>query len=199
MKIALQPADVLVVVDVQVDFVTGTLAVAGAEHILPIVNRYLDAFQAHGLPIVATRDWHPPDHVSFKSRAGPWPAHCVAGTPGAEFAPGLALPSGVHVIDKGRARERDAYSGFEGTRMDGLLARLGARRLFVCGLATDYCVLNTVRDALHHGYDVFLLVDAIRAVDAAPGDGATAVRGMLQLGARALRVDEVEAPAHAHG
>ena len=199
MKTTLRSGDVLVVVDVQVDFVAGALAVPGAEHILPVVNRYLSEFEVRRLPIVATRDWHPPNHVSFASRAGPWPVHCVAGTPGAQFAAGLGLPRDAHVVSKAAARDRDAYSAFQEPELPALLERLGARRLFVCGLATEYCVLNTVHDALHRGYEVFLLVDAIRAVNLEPEDGVIAVRGMLALGALPLRLDEIEEAAAIHG
>jgi nicotinamidase/pyrazinamidase len=199
MDIALQPGDVLLVTDMQVDFVSGSLAVPEALHILPVISRYIGAFQARGLPIVATRDWHPPDHVSFDTCGGPWPVHCVAGTRGAELLPALGLPRDTHVIDKATRRDREAYSAFAEPPLDALLGRLGARRLFACGLATEYCVLNTVRDALHRGYEVFLLVDAIRAVNLLPEDGAVAVRAMLALGAKALRIDEIEEAAVADG
>jgi nicotinamidase/pyrazinamidase len=198
MNVALQPGDVLVVVDVQVDFVTGSLAVPGAAAVLPAVNHCIERFAAHALPVVATRDWHPPGHVSFRPR-GPWPPHCVAGTPGAAFAPGLTLPEGAHVVDKAVTPDRDAYSGFEGTRLQALLGRLGARRLFVCGLATDYCVLATVRDALRHGYAVLVLSDAIRAVDVRPGDGEAALREMGGLGAQLARAREIDSTVAADG
>lgn len=199
MKIELSEDDVLLIADVQVDFVTGTLSVPEAADIVPVVNRYIAEFDSQGLPIVASRDWHPPGHVSFKARGGPWPEHCVAGTRGAQFLPGLELPRGVHIVSKGVDRDREAYSAFQGTGLGALLRRLGVRRIFVGGLATDYCVLATVKDAIRLGYEVYLLTDAIRAVDARPGDGAAALRGMLELGARPLRVDQVGARASADG
>jgi nicotinamidase/pyrazinamidase len=198
MNVALQAGDVLVVVDVQVDFVSGSLAVPGAAAVLPAVNHCIERFAAHALPVVATRDWHPATHVSFRPR-GPWPPHCVGGTPGAAFAPGLRLPERAHVVDKAATPDRDAYSGFEGTRLAALLERLGARRLFVCGLATDYCVLATVRDALRLGYAAFVVRDAIRAVDVRSGDGEAALREMEGLGARLLEARQVDAPVPAHG
>jgi nicotinamidase/pyrazinamidase len=199
MNVTPQPGDALVIVDVQRDFVGGNLAVPNAEQVVPVLEHYIGCFRKKGLPIFATRDWHPADHVSFHERGGIWPAHCVAGTQGAEFAPGLSLASGATVVSKGTSRDIDAYSAFEGTGFDETLRRAGIRRLFVGGLATDYCVLATVRDALDKGYRVFLLADAIRAVDRKPGDGAFAVRTMLRLGAELLHEQEVDPRLQAHG
>jgi nicotinamidase/pyrazinamidase len=182
--VRLDTGDALIVVDVQNDFLPGgALAVPEGDAVVPVLNAWLARFGAHQLPVFATRCWHPPDHCSFKARGGPWPPHCMAGTPGAEFAAGLALPPAAHIISKATTADRDAYSGFEGTDLDARLRQLGARRVFVGGLATDYCVLNTVRDALRLGYTTVLLRDAIRAVDVEPGDGERAVAEMLRLGA----------------
>ncbi|MBI2104107.1 MAG: isochorismatase family protein, partial [Candidatus Omnitrophica bacterium] len=157
--------DALMVVDVQNDFLPGgSLAVPEGDAVVPVLNRYLEAFKERGLPVVASRDWHPPGHCSFKDQGGPWPAHCMMGTPGAAFAPALALPPTALIISKGSDPERDAYSGFQGTDLHERLRLLGAQRLFVGGLATDYCVRETVQDALARGYAVILLQDAIRAV-----------------------------------
>jgi nicotinamidase/pyrazinamidase len=183
----LRAGDALVLVDVQNDFLPGgSLAVPGGDGVIPPLNGWIARFRAARLPIFATRDWHPPDHCSFQSQGGPWPAHCVADSEGAAFAPGLALPSDARVISKANRREADAYSGFAGTDLDDRLRRAGVNRLFVGGLATDYCVLNTVKDALGLGYRVQLLTDAIRAVDARPGDGARAMAEMLAAGALPL-------------
>jgi nicotinamidase/pyrazinamidase len=183
----LRAGDALVLVDVQNDFLPGgSLAVPGGDGVIPPLNGWIARFKAARLPIFATRDWHPPDHCSFQSQGGPWPAHCVADSEGAAFAPGLALPSDARVISKATRREADAYSGFAGTDLDDRLRRAGVNRLFVGGLATDYCVLNTVKDALGLGYRVQLLTDAIRAVDARPGDGARAMAEMLAAGALPL-------------
>ncbi|GAB4169472.1 MAG: nicotinamidase [Rhodocyclaceae bacterium] len=182
-----QRGDALVIVDVQNDFLPGgALAVPGGDAVVAPLNQWIARFSALGLPVFATRDWHPADHCSFRERGGPWPPHCIAGTRGAAFAGGLALPAAVRVISKAQARDADAYSGFSGTDLDAQLRSGGTRRLFVGGLATDYCVLNTVRDALALGYGVELLIDAIRAVDVRPGDGESAIAQMLALGARAL-------------
>lgn len=195
----LLPGDALVVVDVQNDFVTGSLAVRGASEVIEPLNDWIAAFEARGLPVVFTRDWHPADHCSFAERGGSWPAHCVAGTPGADFAPGLSIPEGSLEVSKATRAARDAYSGFEGTELETALKRLGVKRLFVGGLATDYCVLRTVEDALRHGYRTFVLVDAIRAVDAKPGDGEHALRAMLHAGARSVTLGQLAVPAEAHG
>lgn len=199
MDLQLQQGDALVVVDVQRDFVGGSLAVPDAEQVVPVLERYIAWFRGKGLPIFASRDWHPADHASFHERGGTWPAHCVAGTPGAEFATGLTLGVDAIVVSKGTSRDTDACSAFEGTELDAMLKRAGVRRLFVGGLATDYCVLATVRDALDNGFRVFLLADAIRAVDRKPGDGAFAVRTMLRLGAELLHEQEVDPRLQAHG
>ena len=177
--------DALLLVDVQNDFLPGgSLAVPGGDAVIAPLNHCIDRFARAGLPIFATRDWHPPRHCSFREQGGPWPPHCIAGTPGAAFAAGLRLPPNAVVIDKASAAERDAYSGFEGTELAARLGEAGVRRLFVGGLATDYCVLNTVRDALKNGFAVMLLGDAIRAVDVQPGDGERAIAEMQSLGAR---------------
>jgi nicotinamidase/pyrazinamidase len=186
--IELQAGDALMVVDVQNDFLPGgALAVPGAGAVVPVINEYLRRFGVHGLPVYATRDWHPASHCSFRSSGGTWPQHCLAGSAGAAFAQDLALPGEATVIDKGTAGDRDAYSGFAGTDLDRRLRAAGVRRLFVAGLATDYCVLNTVKDALALGYSTVVLLDAVRAVDVKPGDGAAAIAQMLALGARTAR------------
>jgi len=194
--IRLQPGDALIVVDMQNDFVDGSLAVPGGAAIVPVLNRYVAVFRGRSLPVVATRDWHPPDHCSFRDRGGPWPSHCVGGTEGAQFVPGLALPPDAIVVSKATQADGEAYSGFAGTDLDSQLRARGIRRLFVGGLATDYCVLNTVRDARRLGYAVCVLGDAIRAVDVNPGDGATASREMRSAGAIEIAFDAL-AESHA--
>lgn len=180
----LHKGDALIIVDVQNDFLPGgTLAVAGANQIISPLNRYIARFHARGLPIFATRDWHPIDHCSFQASGGPWPKHCVAGTNGAAFAPALALPEDAIVISKATTSDKDAYSAFEGTDLATRLSAAGVNRLFVGGLATDYCVLNTVKDALTLGFDTRVLSDAVRAVERKPGDGERALSEMSERGA----------------
>lgn len=179
--------DALLIVDVQNDFLPGgALAVAEGDVVAEVMNRYIELFDERQLPIYATRDWHPADHCSFQAQGGPWPPHCVANSRGAEFANPLKLPDqGRYVIiSKGTSADRDAYSGFAGTDLADRLRRAGVSRVYVGGLATDYCVLNTVRDALAQGFAVLLLEDAIRAVNVQPGDGAQAIAAMQACGAQ---------------
>jgi len=190
--IHLDTGDALIVVDVQNDFLPGgTLPVPDGDAVVPVLNTYLRRFAARGLPVFATRDWHPPDHCSFQTRGGPWPPHCVAGSHGAQFAAGLALPPAAHIVPKATTPDRDAYSGFEGTDLDARLRARRVKRLFIGGLATDYCVLNTVRDARQHGYAVLLLSDAIRAVNVHPQDGDRALAEMQRLGAQPIQLAQL--------
>ena len=189
-----RPGDALIVVDVQKDFLPGgSLAVPHGDEVVPVLNRYMEIFSSRGLPVFATRDWHPPEHCSFTEQGGPWPPHCVAGSEGAAFADGLRLPAETVVVSKATTPDKDAYSGFQDTGLAQRLREAGVRRVFVGGLATDYCVLNTVRDALAEGFEVVLLEDAIRAVDVQPGDGERAVKEMLDAGAVPARIDAVAA------
>lgn len=190
----LRSGDALIVVDVQNDFLPGgSLAVPGGAEVVPPLNEYVRRFVAAGLPVLATRDWHPVDHCSFLARGGRWPPHCVVGSRGAEFAPGLLLPPDVSVMSKDTLPDQETYSGFAATDLAQRLRRGGSTRLFVGGLATDYCVLNTVRDALLEGFSVVLLVDAVRAVNVLPDDGERALAEMYALGALAGRLEEVHA------
>lgn len=192
----LRAGDALLIVDVQSDFLPGgSLAVPRGDEVVAVLNGCVQAFRQAGLPVVATRDWHPPDHCSFRPQGGPWPPHCVAGSAGAGFAPGLQLPAQAIVISKATQQQSDAYSGFEGTALDQRLSQAGVGRLFVGGLATDYCVLNTVCDAVRLGYQTVLLLDAIRAVDVHAGDGERAIARMLRLGALAASSQHIRAGA----
>ena len=186
------PRDAVLIVDVQADFLPGgNLGVQRGDEVVPVLNRYLAAARGKGVPVFASRDWHPRDHCSFLARGGPWPEHCVAGSPGAEFAPGLALPRDAVIISKATVKDTDAYSAFQGTDFAPRLRKLGVKRLLVGGLATDYCVLNTVLDARKAGFEVLLLVDAIRAVNVNPGDGERAEREMEAAGAVAIRLEDL--------
>jgi nicotinamidase/pyrazinamidase len=189
--IELQDGDALIIVDVQNDFLPGgALAVPRGDDVVPALNRYIDLFLTKGLPIIATRDWHPVNHCSFHARGGPWPPHCIANTPGAAFASALKLPAEFITISKAVALEKDAYSGFEGTELEAVLRSHGVRRVFVGGLATDYCVLNTVKDALENRYQVYVLNDAIRAVNVQPDDGHKAEEEMTAKGAVMISLDQ---------
>jgi Amidases related to nicotinamidase len=193
--IGIGDGDALVIVDVQNDFLPGgALAVPEGGRVIPPLNRCIELFAAAGRPIFATRDWHPPDHCSFKSQGGPWPPHCVAGTEGAAFATALRLPQAAIVVSKATRPDTDAYSGFGGTELHRRLQETGSRRLVVGGLATDYCVLNTVKDALRLGYRVLVLQDAVRAVDVHRGDGERALAEMRDGGAKLITSEDLTLP-----
>jgi nicotinamidase/pyrazinamidase len=184
------PRTALVVVDVQRDFCPGgALAAEGGERILPALNRHLDEAAAGRMTIYATRDWHPETTSHFKDFGGPWPSHCVQGTAGAEFHPGLHLPAGTVVVSKGMDPEHPGYSAFDGRTpdrrpfLDDLRAR-GIERLLVAGIATDYCVKQTVLDARREGFAVTVLLDAVTGIDAQPGDVTRALEEMAAAGAQ---------------
>lgn len=180
--------DALIVVDVQNDFLPGgALAVPNGDQVVPVLNDYIRTFERQHLPVFATRDWHPANHCSFRPQGGPWPPHCIAGSHGAEFAANLALPSDATVISKATRSDQEAYSGFEGSDLAEQLRERSITRVYVGGLATDYCVLKTVTDACRLGFTVFVLEDAIRAVEVNPGDGARACATMAELGATFIR------------
>jgi nicotinamidase/pyrazinamidase len=176
--------DALLLIDVQRDYMPGgSRAVPDATRVVPPLNRWIERFATRGLPVVATRDWHPPDHCSFESQGGRWPAHCVAGSAGAAFAPALRLPPQVLVISKGTAQDEQAPSAFAGTGLTGRLRAARVKRLFVGGVATERCVLESVVDARSHGFDVVVLLDAIAAIDEKPGDAEVALARMRDAGA----------------
>ena len=192
--ITVTPGDALLVIDMQVDFLPGgALGVPKGDETLDPVNRLLRLFSSQGLAIFASRDWHPENHCSFAARGGPWPPHCVAGTSGAAFASQLDLPAGAIVVSKADSADLDAYSVFNGTTLADQLRERGVHRVVVCGLATDYCVLNSVIDARANGFEVLLVPDAMRAVDVAPGDGERALARMAALGAEPVTLEELAA------
>ncbi len=187
--------DALIVVDFQKDFCPGgALAVKDGDKISPALNEYIRIFSVAGGVVFATRDWHPDNHVSFKAQGGIWPPHCVRGTEGAEFHPGLHLPKGTKVVSKATDQSKEAYSGFDGTDLDEDLQSRGVENVYVGGLATDYCVKNTVLDAIRAGFDTALLVDAIRGVDLNPGDSERAMGEMAGRGARKAGLEDFVKP-----
>ncbi|MGH7393060.1 MAG: nicotinamidase [Candidatus Rokuibacteriota bacterium] len=198
MTVTIDPSrDALVVVDVQNDFCPGgSLAAPEGDRVVPVLNRYAARFAGAGAPVFASRDWHPQRTRHFAAEGGAWPPHCVQGTRGAEFHADLSLPAGTEVVSKGMDPGDDAYSCFQAESGDGMpfaaaLGERGVGRLFVGGLATDYCVKATVLDALKEGFEVVVLEDAVRAVDVAPGDGARALEEMRRAGAGLARFDDV--------
>jgi nicotinamidase/pyrazinamidase len=172
----------LVIVDFQNDFCPGgALAVPDGDAIVGRLNE-LAGSGAYDL-VVATRDWHPPDHGSFAENGGPWPVHCVAGTPGAELNHALDPTPIDAIVDKGRARDTEGYSGFEDTGLAELLRERGVDHVTVVGLATDYCVKNTALDALREGFSVTVDSTATRGVDVQPGDSQRALDEVRAAGA----------------
>jgi len=173
----------LIVVDVQNDFCPGgSLAVPSGDEVVAPLNRLIEQFLLNGEPVFKTRDWHPPMTHHFAAYGGTWPVHCVQNTKGAEFHPALIDSKHIRIISKGLGDE-DSYSGFDGTDLALQLHRLGVEELWIGGLATDYCVKNTVLDALRQGFKVKALKDAMRAVDLKPGDGELALEEMRAAGA----------------
>jgi len=157
------PEEALIVVDMQRDFMPGgALPVPEADRIIPRINRYIEEFRKKGALIVATRDWHPPNHISFKEQGGPWPKHCVQNTPGAEFV--VELPEDAVIISKATEPDKEAYSGFEGTNLAQILKERGVKRVYICGVATEYCVKATALDAVKNGFETYLLRDAVKGI-----------------------------------
>ena len=198
--------DALLIVDFQNDFCPGgALPVAEGDTIAAPINELLDSFDL----VVATRDWHPPEHGSFIGvDADPdrwrgvdppsiWPVHCVQGTPGAELYPGLESAKVDVIIDKGQDPNSQGYSAFQDTGLGELLRERGVERLFVAGLATDYCVKSSVLDALRLGFDVTVVEDAVRGVDVEPGDSQKALEEMEAAGAELASSTDVKASSAA--
>jgi nicotinamidase/pyrazinamidase len=171
--------DALIVVDVQNDFCPGgALPVPDGDAVIDPINRL-----AEQIPfVVATRDWHPSDHLSFKEQGGPWPVHCVRDTSGAQLHPKLHTSQIDAIVDKGRERDEEGYSGFEHTDLERLLRDQGVDRVHVAGLALDYCVKATALDARRAGFDVVLHRGATRAINAEPGDDERALAELRQAG-----------------
>lgn len=177
----------LIVVDIQNDFIPGgALAVKDGDKVMNPLNSYIEVFTSKGRPVILTRDWHPLNHISFIGRGGQWPPHCVQWTKGAEFHPSLKIPKKAIVVSKGTDPDREAYSGFEGTNLTKILTENGVKRVFVGGLATDYCVKNTILDALKEGFEAYLLLDASKGVDVNPGDSDRAISEMIEKGAKGI-------------
>lgn len=192
MKLTVEPDDALIVVDVQHDFLPGgALAVAAGERIFAPIDALAPRFRR----VYATRDWHPPDHSSYAAYGGPWPVHCVAGTRGAAFDARLDLRKIDAVIDKGVDRGTDGYSGFAATSLASDLRVHGVRRVFVCGLATDYCVKATALDAHAAGLATVVIADASAAVNVRPGDEAQALEELRTAGIDVVQSKDITGSA----
>ncbi len=185
--ITLSSHDVLIVTDMQNDFLPGgALAIKEGDTIIPVLNRTISKFKVCHLPVVATRDWHPENHMSFKEQGGPWPPHCIRNTEGAAFTEDLKLPEAVKIISKATEQDKEAYSSLKGTDLSDFLKSLNVERVFIGGVATEYCVHDSVMDLLDHGYVVYLLQDAIKAVNLDAEDGPRAFRELVNAGARPI-------------
>jgi len=187
-------AKALLIIDFQNDFTSGgALEVPGGDEIAEPVTRLADPLDV----VVATRDWHPPDHASFETQGGPWPVHCVQGTRGAEFHPALEKIELDAVVDVGRGREDEGYSGFEKSDLAQILRDHDVNEVYVCGLATDYCVRASAIDACREGFEVIVVEDAVRGVEVDEGDSQRAFEDMREAGARIASSSEVVAGAEA--
>lgn len=186
----------LLVVDVQNDFCPqGALGIAGGDTIIPVLNKYIAFFEKKGLPILFSRDWHPRMSKHFKDFGGVWPFHCIQGTWGAQFHHDLKLPKSAIVLSKGIDPKKDGYSAFEavdaqGKNLESILTELGVREIFIGGLATDYCVKSSSLEAVKLNFNVTVLTDAIKGVDLKPGDSQSAIKEMIEKGARVIYFED---------
>lgn len=189
----------LLLVDIQNDFCPkGALAVTEGDLIVPIVNRLISRFPL----VISTQDWHPANHISFKPQGGPWPPHCVQGATGAELHPDLKTDTIALYFRKASSPDKDDYSEFagkdeQGRSLDEVLKAYGVKKIYVVGLATDYCVLETVLDGLKHGYEVFAVTDAMRAVNVNPDDGEKALYKMVSSGAHLVTSEVIDLAGNA--
>jgi nicotinamidase/pyrazinamidase len=187
----------LLIVDMQKDFCPGgALGIAGGDDIIPIINCYIGVFMERKLPIIASRDWHPSMTKHFREFGGSWPAHCVEGSDGAMFGEGLLLPPETLVFSKGMDPDRDEYSALHarndrGTPLAEFLIEKDIQHLFICGVATDYCVLQSALEGLRHGLAVTILVDAVRGVERQMGDAERAMEEMEDAGATFTHLGEL--------
>ena len=182
----LQSGDALLIVDVQKDFCPGgALPIQEGDQVVPVLNRWIAAATVKGVPIYASRDWHPVGHISFKESGGLWPPHCLQDDDGANFHPDLELPDSAIKVTKGVRFDHDQNSAFDDTGLATELHRRGIQRLFVGGLAEDVCVLATVLDGRKEGFEVVLISDATRPVT--PQGGEEARRKMRDSGIQFLR------------
>lgn len=195
----MQPGDALLIVDVQNDFCPGgSLPVPEGDQVAPVLSDYARRFAEAGLPVILSRDWHPAQTRHFTTGGGQWPPHCIQRTQGAQFHPDLHIPEGAIIVSKGMDPDADSYSAFDGVTDDGrslaeVLRDLGVRRLFVGGLATDYCVRHSALGALDEGLAVVLLTDAMRGVDLQPGDSERALAELRARGATEATLASVAA------
>lgn len=194
---AIQPNSVLLVVDMQNDFLPGgALGVPDGDTIVPVINDYIHLFIDADMPVIATRDWHPPETTHFKERGGNWEPHCIQGTEGAEFAPDLELPDDVIVMSKGMDPSVDGYSAFlakdeDGRSLEEVLDDLGVEHIYIGGLALDYCVRASSLDAQNQGRDITVLIDATRAVNQEIHDAEETIEEIVRQGGELATLEHV--------
>jgi nicotinamidase/pyrazinamidase len=194
-KFVIEIGDVLLITDIQKDFLPGgALPIDNGNEIIPVLNEYIRNFYAPKAHVLVSRDWHPTDHVSFNTQGGPWPPHCIKDTNGAEFSSDLKLPKHTLIISKATEPNHESYSAFDGTILANELKRLGVKRMFIGGLATDYCVVNTVLDARKLGIETVVLMDATLGINVNPGDVDSAIETMVTNGAQQATVDDFSEP-----
>ena len=190
-KFVIEIGDVFLITDVQKDFLPGgALPVDRGNEIIPVLNEYIRDFHAAKANVLVSRDWHPTNHISFNTQGGPWPPHCIKETNGAKFSSDLKLPEHTLVISKATELTHESYSVFDGTILANELKRLGVKRLFIGGLATDYCIVNTVLDARKLGLETVVLMDATLGINVNPGDVDSAIKTMVTNGAQLATVDD---------
>ncbi len=190
----LERSDALIVVDVQNDFLPGgALGVPAGDRVIEPINRIMPLFNY----VVGTRDWHPKEHPHFIDYGGPWPYHCLQETQGAEFAPGLDANEFDEVLSKGTNPSSHGYDAFEANDLAARLRERGTRRVFVCGLATDYCVRATALAAADAGFETIILEDAVAAVNANPDDERAALSEMAARGVQFAKTTDLHAATRA--
>lgn len=174
----------LILVHLQNDFFPGgALPVEDGDQILTQVNQYIGYFQHQAAAVMATRDWHPPDHCSFKEQGGPWPPHGIQGSRGAQFHADLHLPNGSLIISVATSPQKEAHSGFDETSLADYLEDRNAKTIYIVGLATEFWIKQTVLDGLKLGLQMIVLEDAIRGVNTKPTDSEQAIQEMATAGA----------------
>lgn len=192
----------LLVVDVQNDFCPGgALGVPQGDKIIPVINKYIRFFSRNKLPVIATRDWHPPRTTHFKDFGGKWPAHCIKSSPGAAFHPALKLSKDSILLYKGMDPDADSYSAFDAEDLRGasllkILTMMSITEIYIAGLATDYCVKSSAIDAIRHGFKVRVLVDAVKGVNLKAGDSEKAIEKIVKMGAKKLTISKLLLPRH---
>ena len=187
--------DALIIVDVQNDFCQGgALPVPEGDQVIPAINDYIKIFKKANAAIFATRDWHPPNHISFKDQGGPWPPHGVQNTEGAKFHHALRLPRNTKVVSKAMNPLKENCSSFDSPELANILKKQGVTRIFVGGLATDYCVKHTVLGARKLGFETVLLSDAVRGINAESDDSKKAIVEMIKNGAEQATLEDFPEP-----